>query len=106
MSIAMNAIIRSFLILGLFVVFGCTAPHHQSVVGRWQVSGTGDSVVLAKDASARMTRGGQTVIGSYRMGASDVLVLTFPSSTPSEQPHVLGFIIRPEDWKIRTLRYP
>jgi hypothetical protein len=104
--IAMNATIRNCLILGLFVVFGCAAPQHQSVMGRWKVSGTGDSVVLAKDASARMTRDGQTVIGSYRMGAPDVLILTFPSATSSEQPQVLGFIIRPEDWKSRTLRRP
>ncbi len=102
----MNAIIRSFLILGLFVAFGCAAPYHQSVVGRWKVSDTGDSVMLAKDASAQMTRDGQTVMGSYRLGAPDVLILTFPSSTPSEQPQVLGFIIRPEDWRSRTLRRP
>src|SRR2546425_1188344 len=103
-SLTMNAIIRSFLVLGLFVVFGCAARHHQSVVGRWTVSGTGDSIVLSKDASAQRTRGGKTVVGRYRMGARDVLILTFPSSTPSEQPQVLGFIIRLEDWKSRILR--
>lgn len=103
---AMKAIIRSFLILGLLVVFGCAARHPQSVIGRWTVSGTGDKVVLGKEHSAQITRRGQTVSGSYRMGAPDVLILTFPSSTPSEQPQILGFIIRPEDWKSRTLKRP
>ncbi len=75
-------------------------------VGRWTVLGTGDVVVLSKDHSARFTSGDQTVTGTYRMGAHDVIILTLPSTTPTAQPQTMGFIIRPDDWATRSLRRP
>jgi len=103
-SSAMSAITCSFLVLALFLCFGCAPGHHQSAVGRWTMSSTGDTIVLSKNGSAEMMRQGKALVGHYRMAAPDVLILSFPSSTPLVQPQVLGFLIRPEDWKSRTLR--
>jgi hypothetical protein len=147
----MSAKIRSLLILGIFVVFGCATRHADrkdasaqmtpvghaevekarvpfldraylpihgaspsdkiqylevSLTGRWSVSDTGDSVVLGKNGSAQVTRGGHTVIGSYYMGAPDLLIVLFPSSIPSEKPQVYELMFRAEDMESRTLRFP
>lgn len=77
-----------------------------SVAGRWSLSGTEDNVVLGKEGSAQLTRGGHTETGRYFMGAPDVLILTFPGSTPAEPPRNYEFIFRSEDVQNRILRFP
>ena len=78
----MNAIIRNCLIVGLLVVFGCTTHRQPRIVGRWQVSGTGDVVILVRDYSARLISDGKTIIGSYQGVAPDLLKLTLPPIAP------------------------
>jgi len=89
----MNAIIRNCSILGLLLTVGCATPCQPGILGRWTVSGTGDIVTLTRDRSehlasgrARLTSGGKTISGSYRMVAPDVLVLTLPNGDRSSEP--------------------
>lgn len=100
------SVMHYFVFVSLLVVLGCAAPPHHRIVGRWTVAGTDQRLVLAKDGTAQLTRQGNTVSGTYRMGAPDVLILTFPGPTPTAAPETLGFIIRAQDWASRTVQRP
>ncbi|MDB6024401.1 MAG: hypothetical protein JWM68_624 [Verrucomicrobiales bacterium] len=93
----MTIIIRMCLVLGLLVGAGCITHHgssiEQGIVGRWKVLGTGDVVVLSKDRSATLSSGGRTISGSYTMGASDLLLLTLPATTPGAEPRIIPYYL-------------
>jgi len=100
-----NIILCLALILSLLLT-GCATHRQPRIAGRWQVSGMGNVVTLTKDHSARLTSDGNTTTGSYRMGASDLLLLTLPSDSPGGKPQTHAFFIHHDDWSKRTLHQP
>jgi len=99
----MNTIIRNGSLLGLLIMVGCVTHRQPAAFGRWTVSDTDDVVTLARHHSARLTSGGQTVCGSYRMVAHDLLVLTLPDGVSPSKPRTVAYLIAPGGWSIRTL---
>jgi len=99
----MHAIIRNCSILGLLITVGCVMHRQPVAFGRWTVSGTDDVVTLARHHSARLTSGGKTVSGSYRMVAHDLLVVTLPDEVSPSKPRTVAFLISPDGWSSKTL---
>ena len=99
----MNAIIRHGSILGLLITAGCVTPRQPAAFGRWTVSGTDDVVTLARHHSARLTSGGKTVSGSYRMVAHDLLVVTLADEVSPSKPRTVAYLISPGGWSSKTL---
>ncbi len=99
----MNAIIRNCSILGWLIAVGCVTDSQRAAFGRWTVSGTDDVVTLDRHHSARLTSGGKTVRGSYRMTAHDLLVVTLPDVVSPSKSRTVAYLIAPGGWSSKTL---
>ncbi len=99
----MNAIVRNCSILGFLITVGCVTHRQLAVFGRWTVSDTDDVVTLAQHHCARLTSGGQTVCGTYRMIAHDLLVVTLPDGVSPSKPRTVAYLISPDGWSSKTL---
>jgi hypothetical protein len=106
----MKPIIQSLLILALLLIVGCATPTQPGILGRWTIAGSNDVVVFSRDESgrlspgrARLISGKKSIAGTYRFGAPDLVIVSFPAdgSRPAQE---RAFSVRPDSWLWRSLQ--